>query len=79
MICGKYEYYQTLKYIPLIMGRSFASSLIRKEVRDDGTIKVDAMQFCTSRGEESDLEEGARAYHVMWNYDNFSDFIVLPY
>ena len=77
VVCGEYEYYQTVKYVPLMMGRSYAYSL----VRTDG-VKTETMQFFTSRGKESDLEIGARACFEMWNQNSdgkFSNFIVRPY
>ena len=76
VVCGEYEYYQTVKYVPLIWGRSYAYSF----VRTDGE-KTETMQFYTSRGKESDLEIGARACFEMWARlsGGFSNFTVLPY
>ncbi len=75
--CGEYEYYQTVKYIPLMWGRSYAYSLVRTNGQ-----QTETMQFFTSRGEVSDLEMGARACFEMWVQiisGGVHNFIVLPY
>lgn len=70
VVCGEYVYYMKSYFVSLMWGKSSAVELIRMKGE-----QAESMQFCTSFGEENDLEEGVRGnLKILGN-----NFIVLPY
>lgn len=75
VVCGEYVYYMKGYFEILLYGKSEAMELIR--IKGE---QMESMQFCTTFGEEKDLEKGVKGCRKILRPSGYLNiFIVLPY